>query len=204
MIYATRSGAWLSPCVHSYRTTLTITIVYCLNANVGKASQCKHKLQILPPWKSAELQEKVEQILKNDEGLINRETKGLTLGDDQAQYSRQMIDGFRKNPLFHFDNAPLVLHTGIDPSGGGGPSEYAAVTIGFERGLAAVSQVILAYSCCTRITIIWVLANRVSSSGVGGGIPFFLLGFSKGSPVSNRSPLMHRICISLSMTGNCC
>jgi hypothetical protein len=109
----------------------------CIDA--GKAAKCKHKLNTLPPWKSAELQDRVERILANDEGLIARETKGLMASDNAPQYPVHHIDAFKKRPTHHFERNPIVLHTGIDPHGGGQGSDFGLTTIAYDNNKWVVS-----------------------------------------------------------------
>jgi hypothetical protein len=118
----------------------------CAIFHPGKASKCRHKLNTLPPWKSAELQERVEAILANDEGLINRETKGIVVSDNIFQYQKIHIKALKDSIPIHFKNDPIVLHTGIDPSGGGASSDWACVTIANEDGKFPVSFMHFSYT----------------------------------------------------------
>ncbi len=94
---------------------------------------------MLPPWKDPKSQAMIDEILKNKPSLLLRETRGIVVGDSDHQYPKKHIKAFRDRFPYTFEQDVPVLHTGIDPSGGGRSSDYALVTIAFENGKWVVS-----------------------------------------------------------------
>lgn len=63
----------------------------------------------------------------------------LPVDDDQA-YHPSTIKALHDRPLHDWKfHGSSILHTGIDPSGGGDPSNWAIATIGYEEGRRVVS-----------------------------------------------------------------
>ena len=47
-----------------------------------RPSECTHMLSFLPPWKSAEKQKAVKQILRNEQTILERESMGTIASHD--------------------------------------------------------------------------------------------------------------------------
>lgn len=83
---------------------------------------CRHKLSSIPPWKSEEKLNLVEEIMGAENiDILLKESKNI-IGDSTSRvFSVESLDKFRKRP--HAERHPLVkpkkLFLAIDPSAGG-------------------------------------------------------------------------------------
>jgi hypothetical protein len=98
----------------------------------GIAASCEHMRDQLPPWKSAERQDKMAAIMGKTD-LFVRENLGVIVSDKRFQFDKKWIDLFEKRPLHRFRHEPGVIYVGIDPSGGGDLSHYSIVSIAVEQ-----------------------------------------------------------------------
>jgi hypothetical protein len=100
--------------------------------------QCKHMKRSMPQWKSEENQEKLMKIYKLRPELALREIGGLVKTDRQFIFSKY-IKQLHEQPRHNFQYSPQVIHTVIDPSGGGKGSDWGIISGCIENGKRVVS-----------------------------------------------------------------
>jgi len=104
-------------------------LVYRLELICGRCKKrgnaglnCKHKLASIPPWKSEEKLNLVEEIMGSENiDILLKESKNI-IGDSAARvFSKNSLDKFRSRPYYerHPLRKPTKLYLGIDPSAGG-------------------------------------------------------------------------------------
>jgi len=97
--------------------------------------RCRHYEDLLPPWRSAKNQKVTEQIMKSNPDLYAREMLGVVRSNDTLfVFDPKLVDAFYQREPYRFSLTPGVVWVGIDPSGGGSLSNYAIVSMAFERG----------------------------------------------------------------------
>jgi predicted GNAT family acetyltransferase len=112
----------------------------CADCEKANAKTCPHAKFFLPPWKSnAANQERCEIILAGDPELANRELHGMLSSKTRFVF-QDYLESFKALPRYEFkENTIKVIHTAIDPSGGGNQSDFAMATHTIEDGKTIVS-----------------------------------------------------------------
>ena len=100
----------------------------------GKGTECTHKTEFVPPWKSQDATNKVSEIMRSNRTLYMREHQGMLAGDTVYYFKAPLVQSFRELPLWDFDHHPEFLFVGVDPSGGGKQSDYSMATIAYSKG----------------------------------------------------------------------
>jgi hypothetical protein len=119
---------------------LTIQITQACEACQKERKLCRHNEALLPPWRTAERQAMIAQIMKADPLLFEREMLGLVRSSDSMfVFDPKLIDEFNLAPRHHFSQPPSIVWVAIDPSGGGALSNYAILSMTFQKGKSIVS-----------------------------------------------------------------
>lgn len=144
---------------------LTVDLVCkrCKERGVNK-EKCVHNLHRLPPWKSAEKQKKILQMMSNgaNAAVYMRENMG-SIESSAIQYcfTKKHIDGFYHRREYHWQSFPQVIFTVVDPSGGG-PSKYAIISIAVDdKGNIVVSLLLffLHLMLCVRACLLYYMVK---------------------------------------------
>lgn len=106
----------------------------CSNAGIA----CTHRKLSLPPWKSMADQSKIEKMIK-DQALLDRETRGIINTNKDFLFKKPWIRALLTRPAYQFQFNCQVLHTAIDPAGGGEGSDYTIGTMAHEDSRKVVS-----------------------------------------------------------------
>jgi hypothetical protein len=101
---------------------------------------CNHKLSLLPHWKPAELQAKVDAILATNPELAMQETRGTFCSGNTMLIKEKWIEHMVKAPVYIINYAIPFLYTYVDPSGGGKSSDYCLTTLAYVNGHTVVSK----------------------------------------------------------------
>lgn len=104
----------------------------------GKASSCKHKEDLAPPWKGADRQRKIEKIMEGNPELHSRENLGNRHNDTMYMFRGRCLNDFARRPPMYMGGGCDVVYCAIDPSGGGTQSDYAIVTVAVRGGQFAI------------------------------------------------------------------
>jgi len=104
----------------------------------GGASQCVHRLHLIPRWQSSDRHELLKTVMQDRPDLIESELAGLAFDAAQTVFRSADLDiMFSQEPP-----APLInedVHIFIDPAAGGPGSDYAILSITRQKGLVTVS-----------------------------------------------------------------
>lgn len=100
----------------------------------GKGTECTHKTEFVPPWKSQSSALKVREIMRSNRTLYMRENQGMLAGDTLYYFKAPLVAAFAQLPKWDFDHQPDFLFVGVDPSGGGKQSDYSVATIAYTKG----------------------------------------------------------------------
>ena len=130
-------------------------LVYRLELICGRCKKrgnagfnCKHKLSSIPPWKSEEKLNLVEEIMGSENiDILLKESKNI-IGDSAARvFSAESLDKFRSRPYCerHPRVKPKKLFLAIDPSAGG-TSEVSLVLATRDLGNTIVRNSSLSLS----------------------------------------------------------
>lgn len=104
----------------------------CTDAGI----RCIHRK--LPVWKTAGRQTKIEGFVK-DKALLDRETRGIINTGKQFLFEKMWIHAFMGREPYKFNYPVQVIHTAIDPAGGGQSSDYAIGSMSMENSMKVVS-----------------------------------------------------------------
>lgn len=104
---------------------------------MGKATECTHMKDIIPPWKSAAKFSMVEAIYGDRKDLLARESMGQITSDQSSVFSDKLIYKFMKRDSYVLQNPANFVFLGVDPNGGGS-SEMAIVSMTMERNNVVV------------------------------------------------------------------
>ncbi len=119
---------------------LVIQITQACEACQKAGKRCPHNEALLPPWRSAKRQELTEQIMKSNPMLFEREMLGLMKSSDSLfVFDPVLVDAFHHRPCYRFSLFPKLVWVAIDPSGGGSLSNYAILSMAFQRQHSIVS-----------------------------------------------------------------
>ncbi len=116
---------------------------------------CTHKKDSSPPWKPKSRQKLVESMLSGDRELSLRELSGVIVSNSLYVFA-PYIKQFQALSVHVFQSPVRLLFMAIDPSGGG-MSEYAITTWGYEDGRFVVR-------CDTVTCVQRACADNVSST----------------------------------------
>lgn len=104
----------------------------------GQASQCVHRLHLIPRWQSSDRHELLKTVMQDRPDLIESELAGLAFDAAQTVFRAPDLDVmFSQAPP-----APQInedVHLFIDPAAGGPGSDYAILSITRHKGLVTVS-----------------------------------------------------------------
>lgn len=108
-------------------------------ACVALEINCVHKKTKLPPWRP-EYRNDLVQALMGNSTIANREMGGQVQGHGQRVFKEKwikaLIDKIMWQPMYPVQ----VIHTAIDPAGGGESSDWAICSVVFENGHVIVSH----------------------------------------------------------------
>ena len=97
----------------------------------GKAADCTHMKDVIPPWKSAAKFDMVKAIYGDRKDLLARESMGQITSDQASVFPEKLINRFLEKPEYQLRNPAKYVFLGVDPNGGGA-SEMAIVTMTME------------------------------------------------------------------------
>jgi len=97
----------------------------------GKASECTHMKDVIPPWKSAAKFDMVKAIYGDRKDLLARESMGQITSDQASVFSEKLINRLMERPEYQLQNPAKYVFLGVDPNGGGS-SEMAIITMTME------------------------------------------------------------------------
>ena len=97
----------------------------------GKAADCTHMKDIIPPWKSAAKFDMVKAIYGDRKDLLAKESMGQITSDQCSVFPEKLINRMMERPEYRLRNAAKYIFLGVDPNGGGA-SEMAIVTMTME------------------------------------------------------------------------
>ena len=114
----------------------------CEDCHNKKALQCPHKTLPTPPWISGtEAQDTVREIMGKVAPRDYRiEILGLAESGDVNAFDQDLIDGFLKQPRYHFKAPPDFIFISVDPSGGGSSDTGLMATAIDAEGRTVVSN----------------------------------------------------------------
>ena len=98
---------------------------------LGKATECTHMKDIIPPWKSAAKFDMVKSVYGDRKDLLARESMGQITNDAASVFSQKQVNALMKKPLWKMKSNPEYVFLGVDPNGGG-TSDFAIVTLTME------------------------------------------------------------------------
>jgi hypothetical protein len=94
----------------------------------GKASECTHMNDVIPPWKSAAKFDMVKAIYGDRKDLLARESMGQITSDQASVFSEKLVERLMGRPEYMMKNPAKYIFLGVDPNGGGS-SDMAIVTM---------------------------------------------------------------------------
>ena len=97
----------------------------------GKAADCTHMKDIIPPWKSAAKFDMVKAIYGDRKDLLARESMGQITSDQCSVFPEKLINKMMERPEYKMRNPARYIFLGVDPNGGGA-SEMAIITMTME------------------------------------------------------------------------
>ena len=107
----------------------------CIKA--GKAGECPHNVDEIPPWKSKEKFDFVKAIYGDKKELLMRESIGAVTEDQSSLFPSHWVDRFLGSHVtLDPDVIPFII-VACDPNGGG-DSQMALVSIAFSKGQLVV------------------------------------------------------------------
>ena len=117
--------------------TMKIGLV-CPKCQTSKnPTACTHMKDVVPPWKSADKLEMVKALYGVRKDLLARESMGLITQDQSSVFKMSWINNFLKRNDVPLLQAPKVIFTSCDPSGGG-KSEMGIISLTMIRGQITV------------------------------------------------------------------
>jgi hypothetical protein len=118
---------------------LTLQVRQTCDACHKERKRCRHNEELLPPWRSAQGQKLAETIMRSNPDLYAREMLGVVRSNDTLfVFEPKLVDEFNISAPYRFTLPPSVVWVAIDPSGGGSLSNYAIVSMTFQRGQSIV------------------------------------------------------------------
>lgn len=96
--------------------------------NKGKADKCRHRLGILPAWKSEENQELQRMILGAE--IFRREAQAEVMSSVKRAFRANLIKAWFEAPRIRLSPHQGSLFIAIDPTGGGIHSSEMAIVAG--------------------------------------------------------------------------
>lgn len=97
----------------------------------GKAADCTHMKDVIPPWKSAAKFDMVKAIYGDRKDLLAKESMGQITSDQASVFPEKLINKIMTNPEYKLRNPAKYIFLGVDPNGGGA-SEMAIITMTME------------------------------------------------------------------------
>ena len=94
----------------------------------GKAAECTHMNDVIPPWKSAAKFDMVKAIYGDRKDLLARESMGQITSDQASVFSEKLVNRLMERPEYALKNPAKYIFLGVDPNGGGS-SDMAIVTM---------------------------------------------------------------------------
>jgi hypothetical protein len=110
--------------------TIKVSLVCepCLQS--GKASECTHNQDLIPPWKSAAKLDMVRALYGDQSDLMARESMGAITDDATSLFPSQKVLAFMSCSV-QLEIQPEYIFMGFDPNGGGS-SKMALVSVVFR------------------------------------------------------------------------
>ena len=97
----------------------------------GKAADCTHMKDVIPPWKSAAKFDMVKAIYGDRKDLLAKESMGQITSDQCSVFPEKLINRMMQRPETRLKSCAKYIFLGVDPNGGGA-SEMAIVTMTME------------------------------------------------------------------------
>lgn len=111
--------------------TIRVSLVCDKCKAAGKGSECTHKQDMIPPWKSAAKLDMVRALYADQGDLMQRESMGAITDDAKSLFESDKVITFLKDKSFEITNPPDYIFMAMDPNGGG-TSHMAIVSVVFD------------------------------------------------------------------------
>ena len=105
----------------------------------GQASQCVHRLHLIPRWQSSDRHELLKTVMQDRPDLIESELAGLAFDAAQTVFRSADLDVMFSQPPPEL-RLNEDVHIFIDPAAGGPGSDYAILSITRHKGLVTVRR----------------------------------------------------------------
>lgn len=111
------------------------------------ATECQHKIELLPPWKSESRQRLVKFLLSDSSDLYLTEAMGEISSSKSRCFSEEMVDAWILRPLrgSSATGSQATIYIAVDPTSGI-RSELAVVSMYFDSS----HRLVVRYPTCTR------------------------------------------------------
>lgn len=123
------------------------------------SSKCEHAYVPLPGHRSSENYDICESLLGNDEVSIAQELRGISMAS-QSYVLRGLLKSFqeqhKRDGPYVFKKNVEVIHSFIDPSGGGNGSEFAVVSMVREDSAYVIAGMSSWYNNCSENSMVGV------------------------------------------------
>lgn len=117
----------------------------------GAPERCTHRLEHLPPWKSASKQELMNALMADKKQTMARENYGIVTDDGQSYIPKAAIDRWFAQPRVEITarNPAHVVVVCVDPNDNGGKnaSEMAITSIAICLGRKVVRFCVYCCRC---------------------------------------------------------
>jgi hypothetical protein len=115
--------------------SIGLTCDDCIKWNPGE--ECDHVFKMLPDHRSEKNLTITKALLANDEDATKQELEGKVDSSTPFPLKKDIALFIKRNetkPAYRFQEKVQVLHSAIDPSGGGQQSDWTIITIARESG----------------------------------------------------------------------
>lgn len=143
--------------------TLSIVLVCEKCRRKGIVTDCHHNEHLLPPWKDAKKQKKLQLMMQGDENSYVRENLGLITTDTVHFFPVDLVNRLMAHKWVS-NTEPDLVTIAIDPSGGGGASDFAIASVFSTRRKVddpTIQYVVSFFVCVCICTIFIRLQYRV-------------------------------------------
>ena len=111
--------------------TIRVSLVCDKCRAAGKGSECTHKQDMIPPWKSAAKLDMVRALYADQGDLMQRESMGAITDDAKSLFESNKVVAFLHEKSFRLSSPPDYIFMAMDPNGGG-TSHMAIVSVVFD------------------------------------------------------------------------
>lgn len=111
--------------------TIRVSLVCDKCKAAGKGSECTHKQDLIPPWKSAAKLDMVRALYADQSDLMQRESMGAITDDAKSLFESDKVVSFI-NEGYSLTSRPRYVFMAMDPNGGG-TSHMAIVSVVFDK-----------------------------------------------------------------------